>query len=146
MLRGRFDYPTLKERVVSHAKLHKPCLILIEDAGVGTALVQDLKEASFSIVPIKPEYDKKIRMSIQSAKFESGRVLFPKQAPWLADLELELFAFPRGRHDDQVDSISQALGHKPASGWTAESLEGYGRFASMLHQDAIFGRLAGRPW
>src|SRR5271166_5540002 len=118
VLRGRFDYPTLKARVVSHAKQHKPCKILIEDAGVGTALIQDLKKASLSVVPIKPEYDKKIRMAIQSAKFESGRVLFPKQASWLADLELELFAFPRGRHDDQVDSISQALGHKPASGWT----------------------------
>jgi predicted phage terminase large subunit-like protein len=146
VLRGRFDYPTLKALVVSHAKLYKPCTILIEDAGVGTALVQDLKEASFSVVPIKPEYDKKIRMSIQSAKFASGRVLFPRQAPWLADLELELFSFPHGRHDDQVDSISQALGHKPASGWTAESLDGYARFASMLCQDAIFGWLAGRPW
>jgi hypothetical protein len=109
-------------------------------------LRQDLKEASFSVVPIKPEYDKKIRMSIQSAKFESGRVLLPKQAPWLADLELELFAFPRGRHDDQVDSISQALGYNRAPGWTAESLDGFGRFVNMLYQDAMFGRLAGRPW
>ena len=25
------------------------------------------------------------------------------------DLEAELFAFPRARHDDQCDSISQAL-------------------------------------
>ena len=146
VLRGRFDYPTLKARVVSHAKQHKPRTILIEDAGVGTALVQDLKEASFSVLPIKPEYDKKIRMAIQSAKFEGGRVFFPKQAPWLADLELELFAFPHGRHDDQVDSISQALGYKPPTGWTAESLDGYGRFVNALYQDAIFGRLAGRPW
>lgn len=146
VLRGRFDYPTLKERVVSHAKLHKPCTILIEDAGVGTALVQDLKKASFSVVAIKPEHDKKTRMSIQSAKFSSGRVFFPRQAPWLATLELELFAFPRGRHDDQVDSISQALGYEAASGWTAESIEGFNRFLSGLHQEAVFARLAGRPW
>jgi hypothetical protein len=73
-------------------------------------------------------------------------VFFAKQAPWLADLELELFAFPHGRHDDQVDSISQALGYKPPTGWTAESLDGYGRFVNALYQDAIFGRLAGRPW
>ena len=146
VLRGRFDYPTLKERVVSHAKLHKPCAILIEDAGVGTALAQDLKKASFSVVAIKPEYDKKTRMSIQSAKFKAGRVLFPIHAPWLANLELELFAFPRGRHDDQVDSISQALGYEAASGWTAESLDGLNRVLSGLHQDAVFARLAGRPW
>ena len=44
-----------------------------------------------------------------SAKFEAGLVYFPKHAPWLADLEAELFSFPGSRHDDQVDSISQAL-------------------------------------
>ena len=59
VLRGRFDYPTLKARVLSHAKQHNVSKILIEDAGVGTALVQDLKTASFSVVPIKPEYEKK---------------------------------------------------------------------------------------
>ena len=64
------------------------------------------------MIPIKPEHDKKTRMSIQTAKFESGRVLFPTHAPWLADFEDELCAFPRGRHDDQVDSVSQALAPK----------------------------------
>ena len=73
-------------------------------------------------------------------------MLFPTQAPWLADLEDELFAFPRGRHDDQVDSISQALGHQPASGWNAESLANYTSFVDALCQEAIFARLAGRPW
>jgi hypothetical protein len=85
-------------------------------------------------------------MSIQSAKFEGGRVFFPKQARWLADLESELFAFPHGRHDDQVDSISQALGYQLDPGWTNESLEGYGRLADGLCADRVFARLAGRPW
>ena len=125
VLRGRFDFPTLRTKVLEHAKLHKASRILIEDAGFGTALIQELKTAHFSVIPVKPEYDKKIRMAIQSAKFESGQVFFPKEAPWLADLEAELFAFPSGRHDDQVDSISQALGHKFPSSWTDASLEGY---------------------
>lgn len=54
-------------------------------------------------------------MSVQTGKFESSQVLFPEQAPWLAELEAEVFAFPHGRHDDQVDSISQALGHSIGS-------------------------------
>ena len=61
-------------------------------------------------------------------------------------LEAELFAFPSGRHDDQVDSISQALGHKSPSPWVKESFEGYSKFVNALCQDAIFARLAGRPW
>jgi len=146
VLRGRFDFPTLRTKVSQHAKLHKPSRILIEDAGVGTALIQELKTGHFSVIPVKPEYDKKIRMSIQSGKFESGQVFFPKEASWLADLEAELFAFPSGRHDDQVDSISQALGHKSPAFWTNASLEGYGNVMNALYRDAIFGRLAGRPW
>ena len=110
MLRGRFDYPTLKARAIVHASVHSPYKILIEDTGVGTALVSELNGVC-AVIPIKPEHDKMIRMSIQSAKFESGQVFFPTQAPWLADLEMELFAFPQSRHDDQVDSISQALAH-----------------------------------
>jgi predicted phage terminase large subunit-like protein len=146
VLRGRFDFPTLRTKVSEHAKLHKASQVLIEDTGFGTALIQELKTAHFSIIPVKPEHDKKIRMSIQCAKFESGRVFFPKEAPWLADLEAELFAFPRGRHDDQVDSISQALGHKSPALWTKASLEGYSNLMTAFYWDAMFGRLAGRPW
>jgi predicted phage terminase large subunit-like protein len=146
VLRGRFDFPTLRRKVSEQAKLHKPSQILIEDAGFGTALVQEFKTADFSVVAIKPEYDKKIRMGIQSAKFENGQVFFPKEAPWLRDLEDELFAFPNGRHDDQVDSISQALGHVSLSGWTKESFGGHNRLVNALWQDAMFARLSGRPW
>src|SRR5215216_7616735 len=138
VLRGRFDFPTLRTKVCEQAKLHKASQILIEDAGFGTALIQELKTAHFSVVGVKPEYDKKIRMAIQSAKFENGQVFFPKEAPWLRDLEDELFAFPRGRHDDQVDSISQALGHQSPAFWTNESLDGYIDLMNALYQDAIF--------
>jgi predicted phage terminase large subunit-like protein len=146
VLRGRFDFPTLRTRVLQKTKLHKASQILIEDAGFGTALIQELKTEHLSVVGVKPEYDKRIRMEIQSAKFQNGQVFFPKEAPWLRDLEDELFAFPNGRHDDQVDSISQALGHKIHSGWTNESLDNYNRFMNALWQDAMFARLSGRPW
>ena len=61
------------------------------------------------MIAVKPERDKKTRLSVESAKFKSGQVYFPERAPWLAELEAELFSFPQSRHDDQVDSISQAL-------------------------------------
>jgi hypothetical protein len=58
---------------------------------------------------VKADRDKIIRLSVVSAKFESGLVFLPEQASWLADFEAELFAFPGSRHDDQCDSLSQAL-------------------------------------
>jgi predicted phage terminase large subunit-like protein len=115
VLRGRFDYPTLRSRAIAHAEAQDPDTILVEDTGVGMALASELKEAGSAAVPIKPERDKITRMSVQSGKFEAGLVLFPYRAPWLADLETELFSFPPSRHDDQVDSISQALGCQGSS-------------------------------
>jgi predicted phage terminase large subunit-like protein len=146
VLRGRFDFPTLRRKVSEQATLHKASQVLIEDAGFGTALIQELNRAHFSVISVIPEYDKKIRMEIQSGKLENGQVFFPQDAPWLRDLEDELFAFPNGRHDDQVDSISQALGHKSRSHWTKESLDGYCNIINGIAADVGFGRLARRPY
>jgi phage terminase large subunit-like protein len=44
-------------------------------------------------------------------------VFFPERAPWLPNLESELFTFPGSRHDDQCDSISQALLDTNISFW-----------------------------
>src|SRR6202011_2005117 len=107
--RGRVDYPALKSTVESLAKQWKAQRVLVEDAGAGTMLVQELRSRVSGIIGVKPEGDKASRMAVASAKFEAGQAYLPERAPWLADLESELFAFPGARHDDQCDSISQAL-------------------------------------
>ena len=108
---------------------------------MGTALIAELQKAGFSAIGVRPEHNKLTRMSIQSAKFESGQVLFPKQAPWLADLEAEIFAFPNAAHDDQVDSISQALAYEISGyyGWDQKSVEGLARFTEALTFPRYFG-------
>ena len=147
VLRGRFDYPTLKARAIEHAQLHRPSIVLVEDSGLGIALVSDLQSRGFTTLPVKVEYNKQTRMAIQSAKFESGRVFFPRQASWLEDLESELFDFPASHHDDQVDSISQALAYQiKTSSWNAKSLEGLSRFTEAIVLDRQWGLLMGRPW
>jgi hypothetical protein len=42
---------------------------------------------------------------------------FPKNAPFLPELEAELLTFPQGKTDDQVDSITQALSHETGYNW-----------------------------
>ena len=122
--------------------MHKPNTILVEDAGIGDGLVKELQNAGQSAVGVKPEHNKRTRMSIQSGKFASGQVFFPNDAPWLADLENELFAFPNGRHDDQVDSISQALAHE-ISGfeWNQKSIDGLSRITEGLMFHRRYGGL-----
>ena len=87
--------------------------MLIEKAGPGLQLVQELRDDQTPGFPrpigIVPEGDKWMRMEAQTPRFEAGHVLLPNEAPWFATFLDELLAFPRGRHDDQVDSVSQFL-------------------------------------
>jgi hypothetical protein len=49
------------------------------------------------------------RLEAQTAKIEAGHVRIPEEAHWLGDFLHEVLAFPHGRHDDQVDALSQLL-------------------------------------
>jgi predicted phage terminase large subunit-like protein len=109
VLREKLDYPELRKRAVAHAHAYKAQKFYVEDTGVGTGLIKEMKGAGLTVIAVGPERDKKTRLIIQSAKFESGLVFLPKEASWLADYLAELLAFPHVTYDDQVDSTSQAL-------------------------------------
>ena len=111
--RGRFDFPALKAKALALAQQYGlSTRILIEDVGTGTALIQELRKAGHVAIPVRAEQDKITRMAIQSAKFEAGMVYLPEAAPWLSVFEEELFAFPSSKYFDQVDTVSQILGHQ----------------------------------
>jgi predicted phage terminase large subunit-like protein len=113
VLRDRLLYHQLKAQAIAQAQKHRPNRILIEEAGlVGRTLVKDLKAAGLPAVGVVPDGDKPTRASIQVEKFENGQVFFPREAPWLADFETELLAFPNGSYDDQVDALIQGLAYK----------------------------------
>jgi len=110
VLRERLEYPELRRRILAHAAQREAKTVLIEDAGSGTHLIQDLQsEGKLRPIAIRPEGDKIVRLEAQSAVIEAGHVLLPESAPWLGDFLVEVLAFPHGRHDDQVDSLSQFL-------------------------------------
>jgi predicted phage terminase large subunit-like protein len=112
VIRARLDFPGLKRKVIEVYERWRPFCqptLLIEEAGSGTSLLQELRVRSIPAIPIRPKDDKIMRMSEQCAKIEAGAVYLPRNAPWLGDLKAEVLAFPHGLHDDQVDSISQAL-------------------------------------
>ncbi len=113
VFRARLQYPDLRRQLASFAAKHGAGTILIENAGPGMALLQDLWRNPPRGMPRpigrKPEASKVDRMVAQSAKIEAGHVHLPKEADWLDTFLHELLAFPNGRHDDQVDSVSQFL-------------------------------------
>lgn len=55
--------------------------------------------------------DKFVRAGPVAAAWNEGRVLLPKDAPWLKDFlaEINLFTGLKDRHDDQVDALASAF-------------------------------------
>jgi hypothetical protein len=85
-------------------------IILIEDRASGTQLIQELvSEGMHSIQRYEPRTEKIMRMHSVCSTIENGFVHLPENAVWLPDLIHELATCPKGKFDDQVDSVSQAL-------------------------------------
>lgn len=128
VFRKRMTYPELKRQVENVALRWNASEILIEDAGTGTTLLQEVKYVHTPSAAItrrvKPSGDKVVRMTSQTSVIEQGRVYAPVAAPWLAEFRRELCAFPNGSHDDQVDSVSQFLRWK-ARGPTCVAVPNY---------------------
>ena len=109
VFRRQLAYPELRDAVLRLRRRWAPDRVIIEDAGTGKALWQEFRfRGLFRPLMWKPEGSKEERLRGQLGQIEDGRVLFPREAPWLDAYIHEMRAFP-GRHDDQVDSTSQFL-------------------------------------
>ncbi len=110
VLRKRLEYPALKRAVREQQSLFNANVVLIEDKASGTQLIQELIADGFHrVTRYKPECDKIMRLHAQTAVIENGFVYIPETAPWLAEYLHEMTVFPKGKHDDQVDSTAQFL-------------------------------------
>ena len=107
--RARVDFPNLLKMALELRQRHRADIILVEDAGSGTSLIQAMKDKGIRPKAVKPTTDKITRLSAASALIEGGRVRIPGRAPWLDNFMAELLAFPEGTHDDMVDSLSQFI-------------------------------------
>lgn len=108
--RVKLEFPALRRRICSNAAHWQTGLILIEDAGSGIQLIQDLRaDTNLSISGVRSKEDKATRLLSVSHLIEGGRITVPSEAPWLAEFQREVSLFPNGKYDDQVDSLSQFL-------------------------------------
>jgi len=122
------QYPDLRPKVVDeyaaiygdenefgHGK--KVDLIVIEDKSAGISLIQDLQRAGLPVRGYNPgNADKMTRLNIIAPIIQRGRVYIPESVvkpgmarDWAEALISQLCAFPEVRHDDLVDTTSQAL-------------------------------------
>jgi predicted phage terminase large subunit-like protein len=122
------QYPELRPKVIEeygaiygdenefgHGK--KVDMILIEDKSAGISLIQDLQRAGLPVRSYNPgAADKTTRLNLVASIIERGRVYIPESSvnpgmarDWAETLVSQICAFPEVRHDDLVDSTTQAL-------------------------------------
>lgn len=109
VVRARMEFPELKDRVVREASNQAATTVLIEEHGSGISLIQFIKSAVLGVKGISHQSDKETRMYAATPLLEGGLLHLPKTAPWLDDFQDEFLAFPNGKHDDQMDALSQFL-------------------------------------
>lgn len=122
------QYPDLRPRVIDEATSiygdanefghgKKVDLIVIEDKSAGISLIQDLQRAGLPIRSYNPgNADKMQRLNIVAPIIAKGRVYIPESMKnegmardWAETVISQLCSFPEVRHDDLVDSTTQAL-------------------------------------
>lgn len=85
--------------------------IYIEDKANGPAVVEMMSKKIPGLIAVEPHGGKVVRAQAVSPTIEAGNVCLPNPsiAPWINDFIEECAAFPNGKHDDQVDAMTQAL-------------------------------------
>jgi predicted phage terminase large subunit-like protein len=104
--RGHWNVLQMRDWILSFATARRSNEVLIEDTASGMGLIDILQaESRLSILGMHPKDNKVTRLQRHQAKFECGQIRLPKEAPWCAEFERELLAFPNGKYDDQVDAL-----------------------------------------
>lgn len=141
VFRKRLAYPDLRRAVLELREQWKADKMIMEKAGSGHALYQDLRSTGGHWpVMITPVPSKEERFNGCLGEVEAGHFLLPRDAPWLDDFKRELKAFPHGKYDDQVDSFSQFVKYQLATWqWLLTEFEPDGRAVRIDRYDQ-------RPW
>jgi predicted phage terminase large subunit-like protein len=109
---------TLREVEALSEKWPDAVTKLVEDKANGPAVISTLHDRLPGLIPVQPEGGKVSRVQGVSPFIEAGNVYLPhpRTVHWVEDFIEECSNFPNGRHDDQVDMMSQALLRLNSSG------------------------------
>ncbi len=102
---GQWEIPDTRNRLLAIWTSGRVQYVAVETANAGIGLIQDLRKAGVTVKELKADRDKVTRSIPLKIALDSGRVYRPSFAPWYSDLSHEMASFPKGAHDDLVDSL-----------------------------------------
>lgn len=146
----RLELHELVKKTADTCRLMKVDRLLIENKAAGISVAQEIRRLfgheDWAVMLIDPKsQDKLSRLYSIQHLFAEGMVFAPDRT-WADKVITQVGSFPRGKHDDLVDTVSQALRHMRELGmltrgeeWTAQVQE------SMRHIGKDPAPLYGAP-
>lgn len=123
-VRGKWDFVATLRKFQAFAKGTPEHIV--EDKANGPAVISMLRSKVGGLIPITPRESKEVRARAITPQVEGGNVYLPRWVDWLTDLTDELKKFPNGKHDDQVDALTQALARLQPAGESSVIVPGAG--------------------
>ena len=107
--RFQYELPEVRKRLLEFDRHYRPDLIVVDGVGVGRGLVQQLRHEGFEHIDSTKGGGQIADAEAIAPFIQGGRVFYRQNAPGLTAFRDEVMAFPKGKYDDQVDSMLQLL-------------------------------------
>ena len=133
--KGHYEFHELVEKIIGTARDMKLDILLVEDKGPGHSVAQEIRRLcgmeEFGVRLVNPgDLDKVARLYAVQHLFAEGLVFAPTKLGdpdvfrvWADMVITEVESFPKGVHDDLVDTVSQAINFLRRSGMIARGVE-----------------------
>lgn len=123
----RLEFNDLIEKVAKTCKSLKVDKLLIENKAAGISVAQELRRVyageRFSVQLHDPKsIDKLARLYSVQQLFSDGMIYAPERS-WSDLVITQVGQFPRGKHDDLVDTVSQCLRYLRDNGLLVRNIE-----------------------
>ena len=132
----RLEFNALVTRVATECKRFKIDRLLVEGKASGISVAQELRRLyaadGYAVQLINPgAQDKLARLHSVQLLFSEGMVYAPDKQ-WAEMVIRQVASFPKGKHDDLVDTVSQAIRHLRDTGLLIRSEERLTELSSSM--------------
>ncbi len=97
------EFPEQQGTISTQFQRFHHSVIAIDKPGMGLPMIQDCVRKGLPIKPFEPQADKVVRSTTGSIFYSNGKAYHLKDLLNIAEIEKELFTFPKAPHDDIAD-------------------------------------------
>ncbi len=97
------EFPEQQSTISTEFQRFHHSVIAIDKPGMGLPMIQTCVRKGLPIKPFEPQADKVVRSTTGSIYYSNGKAYHLKDLLNIAEVEKELFTFPKAPHDDIAD-------------------------------------------